>query len=117
MPEDLLEVPRFIRQVPVVTADEREMLLSAAWTLNEQRPEPEPIPATPACGLRPGDDYAQRGDVRAVLLKHGWTLARPGAAGSRLLRLLLQRSALRAQQGLWPVHGVRAPGTQRGFTS
>jgi len=64
--------------LPVVTADEREMLLSAAWTLNEQRPEPEPVPATPACGLRPGDDYAQRGDVRAVLLKHGWTLARPG---------------------------------------
>jgi hypothetical protein len=66
--------------LPVITAEEREILLSAAWALNEYHPEPEPVPASaaPAYGLRPGDDYAQRGDVRAVLLKHGWVLARPG---------------------------------------
>jgi len=64
--------------LPVITADERETLLSAAWALNEVVPAPEPVPRSADAGTRPGDDYSARGDVRAVLQKHGWTLARPG---------------------------------------
>jgi len=66
--------------LPVITADERETLLTAAWALNEQLPDPEPEPINGAIPglLRPGDDYGERGDVRAVLQRHGWTLARAG---------------------------------------
>ena len=68
-------------ELPVLTDQEREVLLEVAWSLNELRRAPEPIPA-PATGLpasgRPGDDYNARGDVRDVLRKHGWTLARGG---------------------------------------
>jgi hypothetical protein len=66
---------------PVLTADEREALLAAAWALNKVVPNPEPIPATGANVARPGDAYAKRGDVRDVLRRHGWTLARPAASG------------------------------------
>jgi hypothetical protein len=64
--------------LPTLTADEREILLSAAWALNEVVPAPEPIPAGCSNLARPGDDFAERGDVRAVLAKRGWTLARAG---------------------------------------
>jgi hypothetical protein len=64
--------------LPVLTAEERDILLSAAWALNEYVPAPEPIPAGCSNLARPGDDYAARGDVRAVLAKHGWTLVRAG---------------------------------------
>ena len=64
--------------LPVLTAEERDILLSAAWALNEYVPAPEPIPAGCSNLARPGDDYAARGDVRAVLSKHGWTLVRAG---------------------------------------
>jgi len=64
--------------LPVLTSEERDILLSAAWGLNEYIPPPEPIPAGCASMARPGDDYSARGDVRSVLLRHGWTLAKPG---------------------------------------
>ncbi|MCX5682328.1 MAG: bifunctional DNA primase/polymerase [Planctomycetota bacterium] len=64
--------------LPVVTADERETLLTAAWALNEVVPVPEPIPRSVDASTRPGDDYSARGDVRVVLQKHGWMLAKPG---------------------------------------
>ncbi|MCX5674879.1 MAG: hypothetical protein NTX87_07710, partial [Planctomycetota bacterium] len=64
--------------LPVLSAEDREMLLSAAWALNEVVPAPEPVPRGTDVGTRPGDDYSARGDVRAVLLKHSWTLAKPG---------------------------------------
>lgn len=69
-----------LAELPVITADERETLLTSAWALNEQLPDPEPEPINGAIPglLRPGDDYAERGDVRAVLQRHGWTLARAG---------------------------------------
>ena len=72
-----------LTDLPVLTADQRETLLSAAWSLNEVCPQPEPTPAPsePFGLLRPGDDYALRADVRDMLRKHGWALARSGAAG------------------------------------
>ena len=85
--------------LPTLTSDERETLLACALELNEYMPPvvdgppPSPGEATGAAptpqgptsghtgvtvGLRPGDDFSLRGDVRAVLQKHGWALARPG---------------------------------------
>jgi hypothetical protein len=67
--------------VPLLSDQEREVLLEAAWSQNELRRLPEPVPeplADSGALDRPGDDYNARGDVRGVLRKHGWTLARQG---------------------------------------
>lgn len=64
--------------LPVLTAPEREVLLRCARSFNE-RVEMAPTPTvTPATGNRPGDDFNTRGDVRDLLTRHGWTLARTG---------------------------------------
>ena len=72
---------------PVLTADERNTLLSAAWSLNEYMPlvADAPVRGVPLAQYldgppspRPGDDFNARGDVPSVLTRHGWTLAKPG---------------------------------------
>ncbi len=68
-----------LEAVPSLTSDEREFLLQTAWELNEYFPQPEPAPVnTEAPSGRPGDDFNERGDVAALLQKHGWTLVRGG---------------------------------------
>ena len=59
--------------LPTLTEAERETLLQSAWELNEhwQSVNP-PFPATTTTGTRPGDDYNERGDVKALLESHGW---------------------------------------------
>ncbi|OHB58815.1 MAG: hypothetical protein A2Y12_00235 [Planctomycetes bacterium GWF2_42_9] len=66
--------------LPVLIADDREILLEAAWALNEFIPEPvrEPVVSASHNSLRPGDDYNARGDFKTVLISHGWTLAQGG---------------------------------------
>jgi hypothetical protein len=67
--------------LPVVTEAERDLLLESAASLNEHWSEPVDCPApasTSSTGLRPGDDFSRRGDVRALLQKHSWTLVKPG---------------------------------------
>ena len=66
--------------LPVLTSQQRDLLLEAAWALNEFIPDPLPEPTSPSTSdtLRPGDDYNARGDVRATLKTHGWTLAQAG---------------------------------------
>ncbi len=67
------------RNIPVITAEQRDILLEAAWSLNEFIPEPEKIETTAIpSAQRPGDDFNQRGDVRELLVKHGWSLVRSG---------------------------------------
>ncbi len=74
-----------IDRLPVLSEAEREVLLSAAWALNEVASPPEP-PRQPLAdtgeprgdGGRPGDEYNQRGDVRALLAEHGWTFVSGG---------------------------------------
>jgi hypothetical protein len=92
--------------LPRLTADERDVLLHAAWALNEYVP---PVVNGPTLSTRmnqgfalsagnggtsavnphdgahaadnahrPGDDFNVRGDVRTVLRDAGWTLARGG---------------------------------------
>ena len=72
--------------VPTITRAERNLLLHAAWSFDEKapasKPRPKPTqPADPASG-RPGDDYNQRGDVRELLEKHGWTSSGTRADGN-----------------------------------
>jgi hypothetical protein len=58
---------------------ERETLLETAWSLNEHLPAAEvPVDSQFVPEDRPGDDFNNRGDVRALLLKHGWTLVKGG---------------------------------------
>ena len=65
--------------IPVVSSAEREVMLEAAWSLNELVPTPAPAPSDRnATGERPGDAYNARGDVVALLQQHGWTLVRDG---------------------------------------
>ena len=67
--------------VPTITPDERELLLACAWALDEVPATIVDVPpAAPSAlgALRPGDDFNERGDVRSVLLRHGWTLVRTG---------------------------------------
>jgi hypothetical protein len=70
-------------EIPTLTSEHRDGLLMAAWELNEYQ-----LPAETSCtttsntdthgGLRPGDDYDARGDVRALLQSHGWTCVKGG---------------------------------------
>ena len=55
-------------------ADERDLLLGAARQLNEHwvKDEPESAQRIPVSGLLPGEDFNRRGDVKALLEKHGW---------------------------------------------
>lgn len=72
-----------LAQPPILAPEERDTLLGCACGLDEL---PAPVfdgparrSADPSGRLRPGDDFNLRGDVRAVLLRHGWALERPGA--------------------------------------
>jgi len=67
--------------LPSVTAEERDVLLEAAWSLNELIPPPVAVPPDPQPhlnGERPGDAFNARGDVAALLAQHGWVLVRDG---------------------------------------
>lgn len=85
---------------PTITAEHHTLLLRAALALNEIKshvisaPKPPPFlhtPLTPTtattapCDDRPGDDYSRRGDVGAILVKHGWRLT-GGGENQRWLR-------------------------------
>lgn len=63
---------------PVIEDAERDILLSAAWSLNECWKRQDSSPMVSAVAGRPGDDFNTCGDVRELLVKHGWTLARSG---------------------------------------
>lgn len=64
---------------PIVSADERGVLLGCAWALNETPAEVVGQAGAPSAGgLRPGDDFNDRGDPREILLRHSWTLVKSG---------------------------------------
>jgi hypothetical protein len=72
--------------VPILSASERETLLETAWSLNEYWSDPVNGSNLGGDGNRPGDDYNHRGDVRALLQKHGWAYVRQGSNGNELWR-------------------------------
>lgn len=63
--------------LPVISDEEREDLLCAAYQLNEYAPEVKNEPVSPGMSddfvIRPGDDFNAHGDFRSLLLRHGWT--------------------------------------------
>ena len=65
-------------QVPVLTEAERAILIEAACTLNELVPPVQGPRGRSAAVGRPGDEFNERGDVRQVLIRHGWQLGRGG---------------------------------------
>ena len=67
------------RTVPTISAAEREILIESARACNTWTP-PQDIQrgynqrqSTSSEGRLPGADFDERGDVRALLEKHGWT--------------------------------------------
>lgn len=63
-------------EIPTITADERDILLSVCRSFN-QVVEPHKVKTFTSAkeyGLSPYDDYNKRGDVIGLLQKHGWTI-------------------------------------------
>jgi len=74
-----------LKAIPEIAEREREILLDCARSFNEfikQVPESKREQSEDrSSGLKPGHDFNQRGDVRALLEKHGWKYLRPGPRG------------------------------------
>ena len=62
--------------LPVLSGEAREALLSAAVAMNECVDELRPTEGTQgqdsAFLVKPGDDWCARGDIRPILMAHGW---------------------------------------------
>ena len=68
--------------LPILTASERAILISAARSLTENVPQVErhASPVSPESpDVRPGDEFNESGDVRSVLIRAGWSLVRGGS--------------------------------------
>ena len=72
-----------LNDIPFVSANERALLLASARQLSQEpvepqqaRPQRQQRAARPTGGTRPGDDYNARGDIAAVLERHGWRFVR-----------------------------------------
>lgn len=67
-------------KVPVLTVDEREIILTAARSFNEVieevRPEPRAVQNATSFQLTPWDDYNNRCNVIELLERHGWSFVR-----------------------------------------
>ncbi|MGH9852507.1 MAG: bifunctional DNA primase/polymerase [Blastocatellia bacterium] len=89
-----------LKAIPEITPAEREILFDCACSFNERiEPEPEPPQAAaPSSGLRPGDDFNERGDSRTLLEKHGWKYLGKG-----------RRGELWARPGVSHTSGTRLP--------
>lgn len=62
-----------LTDLPILTEGQRDILLEAAWSLNEHIPEPiQHTSQSEKSSLRPGDDYNGRGNVADLLRSHGW---------------------------------------------
>lgn len=66
----------YFSEIPSISPEERQILIESARVLNKYIPE-QLSPAKPTKNKSynqktPGDDYDERGDVEALLQKHGW---------------------------------------------
>lgn len=61
----------------ILSSDERKQLFDAAYSLNEktqgEAKEPPDFTDSDLFEERPGDDFNERGDIRDLLICHGWT--------------------------------------------
>lgn len=64
----------------ILSSDERKQLFDAAYSLNEktqgEAKEPPDFTDSDLFEERPGDDFNERGDIRDLLICHGWTPVR-----------------------------------------
>lgn len=69
-----------LTSLPVMSIDERAILVDAACSLDEVKATKRDAPTTKTTsdGTQPGDDFSERGDVAAILTKHGWRLILDG---------------------------------------
>jgi hypothetical protein len=67
---------RSFLDIPVITAEERVVLIRAAKALNKKIDKAqvikEPQHSSSPAGQRPGDIYNQQADIRPLLESHGW---------------------------------------------
>jgi hypothetical protein len=66
-----------VLEIPMLTIDERAVLLNAARSLNRyiEPPRPPVPPRTTSAGIagdRPGDDFNRRANWSSILERHGW---------------------------------------------
>ena len=89
------------RKLPVITGDERGVLISAAKAMDESKEDSKDAEETPKVTsaqappipsgmggweIRPIDDFNQRGDIRPYLEKAGWALLRTDGKGEEYWR-------------------------------
>lgn len=76
--------------IPVLSIEERDLLLFAARSFNEiieeVRPDPKVLQQSTSYHKTPWDDYNERCDVVALLEKHGWTFVQKKGTRSLLRR-------------------------------
>ena len=75
-----------LSNIPVITEEEQETLLSAARACNEYIKQSEvkgqrEAKSEKVSKNRPGDEFNQRGEVRLLLEKHGWQQVGGSSAG------------------------------------
>jgi hypothetical protein len=79
-----------LEEIPTISTVEREAIIRAARSFNEHVKLEKAFTAKMAAqdpkGNRPGDDYNARGDVTALLERHGWRRAGKGRGGERWRR-------------------------------
>lgn len=64
------------KEIPTITEGEREILLSVCRTFNQvlEPTKSKSYTSPKEYGTSPFDDYNKRGDIVALLQKHGWTI-------------------------------------------
>jgi hypothetical protein len=73
--------------IPIVSIDEREMMLDAARSFNEIIDEVKPQHvASKGFSISPFEDYNNRGDVVGLLESHGWKVVKQDAKKVTFLR-------------------------------
>lgn len=79
-----------LTEIPKLTPSERLILLECAKALNERIKDSKVVAperqSKAAASLRPGDDFNQRGDLRGLLVKHGWARNGKLSVGERWKR-------------------------------
>jgi hypothetical protein len=65
-----------LKAIPIISESERDILLRAAWELNEYWPENKIPPIVhenkDSFIVMPGDDFNEKGDAMALLERYGW---------------------------------------------
>ena len=72
-----------LKAIPEIAQRERALLLACARSFNRfvKASKPAHSDQSPSSGVRPGDDFNQRGAVRPLLEEYGWKYLRQGPCG------------------------------------